>query len=267
MTLVETTPSQTGHLAEIVLRRYRAGEFSAEECAETDRHLAGCAPCRSKLRVLVEEQRAFERDIPFERFAGGVERARRVPRPRPRRLWFAGLGGALAAAAVVLFLVRAPTSAPVSDQGPNRLKSGSVEATVRVASAKPSPQRSVPPGSQEVLEPGDRVRLGYRTADPLYLAAVSVDDDGEITLLYPESGPALAVVPTAQTTYLPDSLEFTGAGREKVFLFLARKPFDSAAAKAAVKSAHEKAKGDLLTLQSPAFAGGQRVFTWLFRKP
>jgi hypothetical protein len=261
MTLVETTPSQTGHLAEIVLRRYRAGEFSAMECAETDRHLAACAPCRTKLRVLVEEQRAFEHDIPFERFAGGVERARRVPRPRPRRLWFAGLAGALAAAAVVLSLVSGPP------RRQNELKGPSVEATVRVASAKPSPQRSVPPGSQEILEPGDRVRLGYRTADPLYLAAVSVDDGGEITLLYPESGPALAVAPTAQTTYLPDSLEFTGSGREKVFLFLARKPFDSAAAKAAVRSAHEKAKGDLLTLQSPTFAGGQQVFTWLFRKP
>jgi hypothetical protein len=138
---------------------------------------------------------------------------------------------------------------------------------VRVASAKAAAQRAVPPGSQEILEPGDRVRFGYRTADPRYLVAVSVDDGGEVTLLYPESGPALAVAPTAETTYLPDSLEFTGAGREKIFLFLARKPFDSAAAKQAVKSAHAKAKGDLLTLQSPTFAGGQQVFTWLFRKP
>ena len=56
MTLLETTPSPSGHLAELVLRRYRAGEFSTEEGAETDRHLAACAPCRSKLRVLVEEQ-------------------------------------------------------------------------------------------------------------------------------------------------------------------------------------------------------------------
>jgi hypothetical protein len=261
MTLVETTPSPSGHLAELVLRRYRAGEFSTEECAETDRHLAACAPCRSKLRVLVEEQRAFECDIPFERFAGGVERARRVPRQRPRRLWFAGLGGALAAAAVVLFLVRTPAPAF------NRTKGSSVEATVRVASAKASAQRAVPPGSQEVLEPGDRVRFGYRTADPRFLAAVSVDDGGEITLLYPESGPALAVAPTEKTIFLPDSLEFTGAGREKVFLFLARTPFDSAAAKQAVKTAHASARGDLASLPNPAFAGGQQVFSWLFRKP
>jgi hypothetical protein len=261
MTLVETTPSQSGHLAEFVLRRYRAGEFSAEESAQTDRHLATCAPCRSKLRVLVEEQHAFEREIPFERFAGGVERARRVPRQRPRRLWFAGLGGAVAAAAVVLFLVRAPRP------GINLTKGSSIEATVRVASAKASAQRTVPPGSQEVLEPGDRVRFGYRSAEPRYLAAVSVDDKGEITMLYPQSGPALAMAPTIETVFLPDSLEFTGTGREKVFLFLARKPFDSAAAKQAVKMAHDSARGDLGILPNPTFTGGQQVFSWLFRKP
>jgi anti-sigma factor RsiW len=261
MTVVDSSPSQTGHLAELRLRRYRAGEFSAEESAEAERHLGSCAPCRGKLRLLVEEQRAFERDVPFERFAGGVERARRVPRPRPRRFWFAGLGGALAAAAAVLFLVRAP--AP----GPNRSKGDDVAATVRIATGDASPQRAVPPGSQEMLEPGARVRLGYRTAEPRYLAAVSVDDGGEVTLVYPQAGPALSVGPTVETKYLPDSLEFTGAGREKVFLFLARNPFDGDAAKQAVKRAHQSAKGDLAALPNPTFAGGQQVFSWLFRKP
>ena len=261
MTLVDSSPAETPHLAELRLRRYRAGEFSAEQYAEAERHLGSCAPCRGKLRLLVEEQRAFERDIPFERFAGGVERARRVPRQRPRRFWFAGIGGALAAAAVVLFLVRPPSS------GFNRPKGDGVTATVQVATSDASSQRAVPPGSQEMLEPGALVRLGYRTAEPRYLAAVSVDDGGEVTAVYPQAGPALSVGPTAETVYLPDSLEFTGGGREKVFLFLARQPFDSAAAKAAVKRSHENAKGDLARLPDPTFAGGQQVFSWLFRKP
>jgi len=261
MTLVETEPSQRGHMAELFLRRYRAGEFSADACAETDRHLASCAPCRSKLRVLAEEQRAFESEIPFERFAGGVERAQRVPRPRPRRLWFAGFAGTLAVAAVAVFLVRTtPTTT-------NRTKGASVEATVRIASGNAASQRALPPGSQDLLAPGDRVRLGYRTGDARYLAAVSVDEQGEVTLLYPEKGPALSVAATGQTVFLPDSLEFTGTGRERVFLFLARTPFDSAAAIAAVKSAHASSKGDLATIQNPTFAGGQQVFSWLFRKP
>jgi hypothetical protein len=264
MTLVENTPSQAGHLAEIALRRYRAGEFSPEECAETDRHLAACVPCRSKLRMLTEEQRIFEQEIPFERFAGGVERARRVPRQRPRRLWFAGLVGAAAAAAVAVFLVGTPTHQRNPIKGGDEVGD---KVVLRIASVAGSAQRVVPPGSQEILEPGDRVRLGYRTDEPRHLAALSVDEAGEITLLYPESGPALTTEPSAETVYLPDSLEFTGSGREKVFLFLGRKPFDSAAARQAVKAAHEGAKGDLALMPNPAFAGGQQVFSWLLRKP
>ena len=218
MTLVEnpqTTSSPSNHFAELALRCYRAGEFAAEACAEVERHLASCPACRAKLRVLVEEQRSFEREISFERFAGGVERAQRVPRQRPRRAWAFGLSGVVAAAAVALFLVR------VSTPGHNRSKGSSVEATARIAATSGSVQRSAPPGSQEMLEPGDRVRLGYKTVDPRYLAALSIDDSGEVTPLYPEAGPAFAVSVALETIYLPDSLEFTGAGRERVFLFLA----------------------------------------------
>jgi hypothetical protein len=262
MTLVENHEPTSSHVAELALRCYRAGEFAAEACAEVDRHLASCAACRAKMRVLVEEQRSFEREIPFERFAGGVERAQRVPRQRPRRAWAVSISGVVAAAALALFALR------VSSPGyNNRIKGSSVEATARIASANASAQRTAPPGSQEVLEPGDRVRLGYKTVDARYLAAISVDDSGEVTPLYPESGPALAVSVALETAYLPDSLEFTGAGRERVFLFLARTPFDLEAAKQAVKSAHQAAKGDLSALPNPAFAGGQDVFSWLFRKP
>jgi len=142
-----------------------------------------------------------------------------------------------------------------------------VEATARIASTNASAQRVAPPGSHEVLEPGDRVRLGYKAADARYLAAVSIDDGGDITPLYPEDGSALPVSPTQETVYLPDSLEFTGAGKERVFLFMARKPFAVDAAKEAVRAAHQVVKGDLELLPNPAFAGGQDVFSWLFRKP
>lgn len=261
MTLVENHEKLSNHVAELALRCYRAGELEPDACAEVDRHLASCAACRAKMRALVEEQRSFEREIPFERFAGGVERAQRVPRPRPRRAWAFGLSGVLAAAAVALFLVR------LSPPGHNRSKGTSVEATARIASAGNSAQRVALPGSNEALAPGDRVRLGYKTADARYLAAVSVDDNGEVTPLYPEAGPALPVSATLETVYLPDSLEFTGPGRELVFLFLAREPFDLEAAKQAVKAAHQVAKGDLAVLPRPAFADGQVVFSWLFRKP
>ena len=261
MTNVE--PESRDHMGELFLRRFRAGEFSPERRDEVEQHLGACGICRNKLRGLMEEQRDFKREIPFERFAGGVERAHRVLRPRPRRLWTASMAGVIAAAAIALFFVR------VSPAPHNRSKGSGVEATLRVASANVTVQRIVPPGSQEELLPGDRVRLGYRTADARYLAAVSVDDKGAVTPLYPESGPALAVAPTRETVFLPDSLEFTGVGHERVLLFLAHVPFDIEVASQAVKAAHEKANGDLAALTSPTFATGSDIqtFSWLFRKP
>jgi hypothetical protein len=264
MTLLEANPNpprDPNHLGELALRRLRAGEFSTEQSVEVEQHVSSCGVCRTKLRGLVEEQRTFEREIPFERFAGGVERARRVPRPGPHHVWTLGFAGLLAAAAVAVFFVRGP------NHSRNAIKGSSVEATVRIASPSGAAQRIAPPGSHEVLDPGDRIRLGYKTVDPRFLAAVSVDEQGEVTPLYPEAGPALSVTPTQDTTYLPDSIEFTGAGRERVFLFLARSPFDSQAAKQAVLAGYSASKGDLDAVPSPAFAGGQDVFSWVFRKP
>lgn len=264
MTLLDvdpTRPRDGKHLGELTLRCWLAGELSVERANALDAHLSACSLCRTKLRGLTEEQRNFQREIPFERFAGGVERARRVPRPRPHSLWSLGLAGVLAAAAVTVFFVRVPAHPH------NAVKGASVEATLRIASGNGSVQRIAPPGSHELLERGDRIRLGYKTDHPRYLAALSVDERGVVSPLYPETGPALSVTAAAETVYLPDSIEFTGEGREKVFLFLARNPFDLQAAKQAVTAGFQASKGDLDAIPSPAFAGGQEVFSWSFQKP
>jgi len=264
------------HLGELRLRRFRAGEFSDEAHEEIARHTAECGSCRAKLRLLQEEQRQFERDIPFERFAGGVERACRVPRPRPTRRWAMGSAFGLVAAAAVVVLLWRP-SARVGDRGGqdvggaagfNRTK-GALSAVVRIASASGGAQRSLPPTESTTLQPGERIRLGYNTAAPGYLVAVSVDDAGEVSPLYPEGGGSLPVRPTQHVTFLPDSLELTGSGRERVFLLLAERPLDGAAVKKSVRDAHSRAKGDLASLPMPTFAGRTdvRPFSWLFYKP
>jgi hypothetical protein len=277
MTLVNSeADSPALHVGELRLRRFRAGEFSDEAHEEIAHHIAECGSCRAKLRLLQEEQRQFERDIPFERFAGGVERACRVPRPSPNRRWV--MGGAfslVAAAAVVVLLVRSSGGVgglgahAVGDHvGSNRIKGG-LSAVVRIAAASGGAQRSLPPAGSTTLQPGERIRLGYSTVAPGYLVAVSVDDAGEVSALYPESGGSLPVKPTQQVTFLPDSLELTGSGRERVFLLLADRPLDGAAVKQSVHEAHAQAKGDLGALPLPSFPGRTdvRPFTWLFYKP
>jgi hypothetical protein len=275
MTLVDSQGgSSTPHVGELKLRRFRAGEFSGEAHAEIVRHTSDCGSCRAKLRTLQEEQREFEREIPFERFAGGVERAFRVPRPRPRRLWALGSTFGFAAAAAVVLLIW--PGARVHDagreggrmRGHNQVKGGT-SALVRIASAAGGAQRSLLPAEKTTLRPGERIRVGYTTETPRYLSAVSLDDQGEVSALYPEAGGSLAVAATARATYLPDSLQFTGSGQERVFLFLADRPLDAEVVKQSVRNAQAQAHGDLATLPPPTFEGRTdvRQFTWLFQKP
>jgi len=77
----------SGHLGELTLRRRRAGEpLDGAGAIETvDAHLAACAACKARSRALDDEQRRFEQEISFDRFAAGVERATRSGAPAPRR--------------------------------------------------------------------------------------------------------------------------------------------------------------------------------------
>jgi anti-sigma factor RsiW len=255
--------SSPGHVGELRLRRFRLGELPAADDQEISRHTAECGPCRARLRGLDDEQRHFEREISFERFAGGVERARRVPRVQPRRAWTMGALGFAAAAALLVFV--RPAAGP---HDWNRTKGPSTLATAHIAGAGGA-QRAVAAGATDSLRPGERVRFGYRAAQPAHLVAVSIDDSGAVTALYPERGAALPVEPGREVSYLPDSLEFTGHGRERVFLFLTERPLRVDEITDAARAAHAHAHGDLAVLAAVLLDGRGKVtqFTWLFNKP
>jgi len=63
------------HIAELTLRRRRAGEALGADAPAIEEHATTCADCRARIRALDDEQRRFEDDISFDRFSAGVERA------------------------------------------------------------------------------------------------------------------------------------------------------------------------------------------------
>jgi hypothetical protein len=248
------------HVAELRLRRFRLGELAGAEAQEVSSHLSGCGACRVRLRGVEDEQRQFERVIPFERFAGGVERARRVPRNRPRPALYAAACALAAVAALVLVWV-----APHPTTHRNNIKGASAAATLRVGS-EGGQQQAIEPGGRLTLRPGERVRLGVRTDAARYLGAISIDEAGVVTPLYPERGAALPVSPGGALAYLPDSLEFTGQGRERVFVVLAAQPF-TVEDLAEIARAAYRVKQDLDTLAALPGEPIIEQFTWLLHKP
>ena len=205
------------HPREWVLRRLHVGELAGEQAREAQEHLQGCAECSQRMSGLESEQRRFEQAVSFERFEAGVQAAARGSRQQKKAQW-AYPGLALAASIGVMLAVQPALNGPGT-----RLKGGS-EIVLRVAGPRDGPQREVPTDVPEVLAPGERVRIGYQAAGDKYLAALSVDEQGTVTPLYPEAGASLRAESSHAMKYLPGSLEFTGKGRERVVVLLTDKP-------------------------------------------
>ena len=260
-----------GHIGELELRRRRAGETLGADGPAIEAHASTCAECKARIRALDDEQRRFEAAISFDRFAAGVERAARGPRVVPRRAairsWMVVPTLAMAAAVAVVVTFHGPSRGPwprVHPPGYDGIKGGA-GMLVRVAGA--AGQRTARFDATEPLSSGERLRIGYQTGGHRYLLSLSIDEHGEVTPLYPEQGASLTVpagVPSA-THFLPDSIELTGAGLERIVVVLSDQPVDMQVARQAARTAYDRAGGDLGRLPRLDLPGEQ--FTRTFAKP
>jgi hypothetical protein len=75
----------SAHLSKWTLRRLRAGELPGSEEPQARAHVSTCAECHVVLKGLEGEQARFEAELPFERFATGVERAQKNRPAAPSR--------------------------------------------------------------------------------------------------------------------------------------------------------------------------------------
>src|SRR6476620_9338800 len=196
------------HIGELTLRRRRAGEALGPDGPAIEAHATSCSDCRARIRALDDEQRRFEQEISFDRFAAGVERAARGASKAKRRPalnnWIAPvLAMAACVVAMVTFVPR-----PVMQQPTTRSKGGA-EITVWVAGV--DGQRNARVDSAEPLARGERLRIGYKSGDHRYLIALTIDERGVVQALAPETGASMAV-PEHAARYLPESWELDGTG-------------------------------------------------------
>jgi hypothetical protein len=255
----------SGHIGELTLRRRRAGEELGAEGPAIEAHAAGCPECRARLRALDDEQRRFEQEISFDRFAAGVERAARTPRVAPRRpsvptrVWAPVLAMAAGVALVV-------TLGPFGEKRETNRTKGGAGMIVRVAGS--DGQRSARVDGTEALARGEKLRLGYQPGGHRYLLSLSIDDRGTVTPIYPEQGRSLAIPesgPAGATRFLPDSMELTGKGVERIVVLLSDEPIDVEAAVRVARAAYDRAGGDLLRLPPLGLSGEE--FSRTFSKP
>ncbi len=255
------------HPGELTLRRLRAGELAAAEAETARTHAEACVVCRARLRTFDDEQRAFEAEVPFERFSARVQE--RASRPRAQATQVRSLryvGPALAMAALTLVAVSVgPWSAtedavvPINlgTERPNRTK-GDGALELRISAGDEGPQREASADAPEPLSEGERIRIGYRPGSWRYVLALAVDAQGEVSPLYPEHGESLPVQRAEEgASWLPDSVEFFGEGAERVILVLSDAPVSVDAAREAALRAFSEARGDVTRLPRLDLPGEQ----------
>jgi hypothetical protein len=254
------------HPTEWTLRRLHAGELPTAEATRARTHAADCERCAAVLRQAEEAQRQFEAEHSFERFEAGVEKAveksrkQELTRSTSRQRW---MGPAVALAATVLLVVAVRPLMATNPGSGVRTKGGAV-AELRIGGGEGS-QRVARVDAAEPLAPGERVRLGYTADARRYVLALSVDAAGEVTPLYPEAGESLPVEPGAEMHWLPGSLEFTGAGAERVVVVLSDAPVTVEDASAAARQAFEAGGRDVARMPPLGVDGDQTH--WMLLKP
>jgi hypothetical protein len=259
----------TEHIGELTLRRRRAGEALGPDGPAIEAHATSCPDCRARIRALDDEQQRFEQEISFDRFAAGVERAARsaskakARRPMLINSWVAPM---LAMAACVAFMVTF-VPRPIIQKPATRTKGDGSGGSIIIRVAGADGQRTADVAAIEALARGERLRIGYQPGDHRYLLSLSIDDRGEVTPLYPERGPSLTVPDGSRsaTRFLPDSLELTGKGTERIIVVLSDQPIDVEAARRAARAAYQRAGGNLARMSSLDLPGDQFVRT--FAKP
>ncbi|ATB27216.1 ACP synthase [Melittangium boletus] len=243
------------HPSAWTLRRLHAGEHPGPW---PQGHVFSCAECHHVMKGLEANQARFEAEVPFERFAAGVERALRESPAASSRPRFNGF--LLAVAAISLLVVGRPMLSPAPSL--HRLKGGA-SAALRIGGA--GPQRPLAPSHTGELLPDERVRLGYVAGPYRYVMVVSVDDMGEVSVLYAERGMSLPVETGAERHWLPESVRFTGSGHERLVLLLSEEPLWEEAVRTAARSAWEAAGGEVAAMSTLGVEGEE--LHWLLRKP
>lgn len=205
--------SEARRIPDALLERYLADALPLEAKAHLEATLANSTGDQARLAELRADSAAFLLRRPPSVI---VKRFEDAQRRTPRWRWSTLLIPVLAAAAVILMLLR-PTEGPYTVKGPpvvvlhRKTANGSVEVSPDVP-----------------LAPGDDIRFEVKASASGFLAVLSRDAKGTITVYYPYGGEAAAPY-DAHQPLLPGAISLDDTlGREDVYALHSTRAFNLA---------------------------------------
>jgi len=178
-------------------------------------HVEVCPLCRHRVARMLRDGEDFRRYV----FPGSVERVEAAA-ARDRRRWLpfvlAPAGAAVAIAAGLLLVARAPPGPPAGYEG--GVKGGSM--TLAVYTTGDQGVRALADGAAVPAAAALRFKVGARDCAALWL--FSVDAAGQVTRLHPAAGDA---APPPAGGELPGGAVLDGqAGPERIYAVCAERP-------------------------------------------
>jgi len=196
-------------IPDALLERYLAGDLSAERKSALDAELAQSPEDKARLDELRADSLAFLTRYPSGPLVAKYEAS------QPRAWWRPWLPVfAAAAAALLLVVVLKPPEPEMA-----------VKGDLVFSAWTRAGERSQRVRRGQTLSAGDQVRFELKAPRPGYLAILSRDGDGHVSVYHPYGEPQAA-------PYLPDEAMLPGAialdavkGREQVWAVFSEQPF------------------------------------------
>lgn len=242
--------TRSGHLTGLALEQHRCADLSGAERATVSEHLSGCAACNAALSALTPTEPLPA--LPWLQAPAALAPAALTPANddaaattqslphTPKRARWYGLGGLIAAAAAILFVVWlnlphqqavAPNNSETSPAPPTqdpediRIKGASFSLEVL---AHDSQNGIRPVNSGDTVFPGERLGFKVLARRSGYLMIIGLDDQGQDYLCYPQhnNSQAAPLGPTHQPLGLDEAVRLDEVlGHERIIALFCESPF------------------------------------------
>ncbi|HEY2030095.1 MAG TPA: DUF4384 domain-containing protein [Myxococcales bacterium] len=215
-------------------------------------HVEGCEDCRAHLLTMERQGDDFMRYV----YPTTVDTL--VPKTARRWSWAGILApvAALAAAAVVLVVNKGPPADYIGTKG--------VAIKLNVYAGLEAGARAL--SDKDQVPASAALRFRIQPARPCHLGIVSVDEHGEVSQLYPQSGDVAPTLERIET--LPGGAILDGQpGPERIFAVCSADPLPMQKVEAAVKTAAGTGAASVRALDAiPGLPSGTAQATLLLEK-
>jgi anti-sigma factor RsiW len=208
-------------LSDLQLDALALGALGETQTREAERHLASCSRCSERRQALAETTRASADVLARSASSASPVPMRRAARRSARRVWLGGAVGTLAAAAALLLVLG---RSPLTESGDTVRSKGTSRVGFFVRHAGVVRRGD----DRERVSPGDALRFVVTSSTTTYIAVLSRDGAGQVSVYHP-SGPRAARVepgverPLETSVVLDDVL-----GEERLYALACSAPIEVA---------------------------------------